>query len=355
LGQQDILSTTLNIQLEEEEWKQAKLPVKFGGLGIRSPKCLALPSFLASFTQNKNIIEMILQKENVVDPIYEQGLHEWSLQTKLTPPNTINCKQSEFDLPLVEKEVLSLKENASGANLIRLSSICDSRSGAEWINALPMKPCGLFMSNEELRINIGIRLGARISESYQCKNCSSTVDEKGTHGLSCRLAAGKQSRHHEANNIILRALTSTGHYPISEPTGLSRSDGKRADGMTRLPWKKGLPLIWDFTCVDTLAPSRVTNQITSAAEKAERQKEHKYQHLQDRYIFQPVAVETLGSWGPSSLIFLKDLGKYLNEKSDDPRAGYFLRQRLSVAVARGNAAAIISCMGNEHHLILPHD
>ena len=33
-----------------------------------------------------------------------------------------------------------------------------------------------------------------------------------------------------------------------EPTGLHRSDGKRPDGATIIPWKV---LVWDATCPDT--------------------------------------------------------------------------------------------------------
>jgi len=34
-----------------------------------------------------------------------------------------------------------------------------------------------------------------------------------------------------------------------EPHGLVRSDGKRPDGLTLVPWKGGKPLAWDVTAV----------------------------------------------------------------------------------------------------------
>ncbi|XP_019856637.1 PREDICTED: uncharacterized protein LOC109585127 [Amphimedon queenslandica] len=40
-----------------------------------------------------------------------------------------------------------------------------------------------------------------------------------------------------------------------EPSGLARSDGKRPDGVTTVPWSLGKPLVSDTTCPDTLAPS----------------------------------------------------------------------------------------------------
>ena len=42
-----------------------------------------------------------------------------------------------------------------------------------------------------------------------------------------------------------------------EPRGLYRTDGKRPDGVTTIPWKMGKQLVWDVTVVDALAPSRL--------------------------------------------------------------------------------------------------
>jgi len=42
------------------------------------------------------------------------------------------------------------------------------------------------------------------------------------------------------------------HIPSRlEPTGFTRSDGKRPDGATVAPWKFGCLLVWDATCPDT--------------------------------------------------------------------------------------------------------
>ena len=40
-----------------------------------------------------------------------------------------------------------------------------------------------------------------------------------------------------------------------EPSGLSRSDGKRHDGANVFPWSNGHCLVWDVTCPDMFAPS----------------------------------------------------------------------------------------------------
>ena len=97
-----------------------------------------------------------------------------------------------------------------------------------------------------------------------------------------------------------------------EPRGLYRTDGKRPDGVTMIPWEMGKQLVWDVTVVDVLAPSRLNqgslcNPGTTATE-AEARKIEKYRELIDNgYNFQPVALEVQGSFGESSEIFITRL------------------------------------------------
>ena len=55
----------------------------------------------------------------------------------------------------------------------------------------------------------------------------------------------------------------------------------------------------------------------------------------------PIAVETLGSWGPEGLHFIKSIGKKIQDITGEKRATFYLFQRISVAIQRGNAASIL--------------
>ena len=117
------------------------------------------------------------------------------------------------------------------------------------------------------------------------------------HGLSCKKSAGRFSRQTYVNNLIKRALESA-HVPtILEPQGVSRTDGKRPDEMTIFPWKMGKCMVWDFTCIDTFAPSHLevsANLSAKVAERAEHAKLTKYAQLARDFEIIPVCVETLG-------------------------------------------------------------
>ena len=95
-----------------------------------------------------------------------------------------------------------------------------------------------------------------------------------------------------------------------EPVGLNRGDGRRPDGVTIFPYSRGKSLCWDATCVDTFCSGSVIDSALepgSAAARAEELKREKYRSLTDRYVFEPVAVETTGVFGPSTQIFLRHL------------------------------------------------
>jgi len=57
-------------------------------------------------------------------------------------------------------------------------------------------------------------------------------------------------------------------------------------------------------------------------------------------IFQPVAIETLGPFNASALIFLSEMGRRLTSLSGDSRETSFLFQRLSMLIQRFNSALI---------------
>ena len=115
-----------------------------------------------------------------------------------------------------------------------------------------------------------------LCEPHHCLHCQAEVDSLGTHGLSCHYSKECHSCHGTLNEEIKRALGTAKIPSHLEPSGLYRTDGKRPDGASIVPWKGGKVLVWDVTCLDTLAPS----YSSFVAEEAERRKNVKYTHLE---------------------------------------------------------------------------
>ncbi len=78
------------------------------------------------------------------------------------------------------------------------------------------------------------------------------------------------------------------------------------------------------------------------ADLAESRKLKKYESLVNSNIFIPVACETLGGWGSLAAKFIKSLGDIIREETQNARATEYLKQRLSMAVQRGNAISVLA-------------
>ena len=208
-----------------------------------------------------------------------------------------------------------------------------------------MSYLGCLLGPDELRTAVALRVGANIFGGARTRcRCGKWLDIKGLHGLSCRLNAGRFARHSELNLVIKRALYKANVPCLLEPPGLSRDDGKRPDGVTLCPLTMGRSLVWDVT--DAFAPGMLNQsaiEAGSAAHQAERRKLSKYAVLAVNYIIQPLAFETSGGYGPLTTSFLSTLSKKLAEGAGDSREGLWFRQRLSLAIVRGNAASVLAC------------
>ena len=232
-------------------------------------------------------------------------------------------------------------------NRARLLAAKAAHSG-DWLHAVPISSCGLRLNNDAVRVAVGFRLGSELCQPYQCI-CGASVDTRGSHALSCKRNPGRSQRHHFVNDLIWRSISKAGYPSIKEPQGLLRTDGKRPDGLTLLPWKDGRCATWDVTVTDTVATSYLSATSScagSAAEAAAKKKEDKYVVISSSYHFFPLAFETFGPINQVGSDFLSALGHRLSLISDDPRESSFLFQRLSICIQRFNSVCLCNSFGN---------
>ena len=315
---------------------------------MRSVEMLALPCYIASLHAATQLVTEICPavKEGDYPSLLPPAIEEIKKKigsTKL-PEGYHAGKQKEWD------DLVSLATGAKllqGCNQIQRARLLAASKPhtAAWIQAIPVTNLGLHLDADTVRVAVALRLGSPICEPHTCRHCNRQVDQQGLHGLSCAKSAGRLPRHASLNDVVKRSLASAGLPSVLEPLGLDRGDGKRPDGLTLFPFKRGQALAWDATCVDTYASSSVVKSAAepgSAATSAELRKLTKYKAISDKYIFVPVAVETAGVLGPSTTRFLSELGARISAVTGDIRETQWLHQRISVAVVRGNAAAVLS-------------
>ena len=253
--------------------------------------------------------------------------------------------QRNWDNPVLEAIKCRILDSTTVASdRARLLAV-SSPNSSDWLHALPIASCGLMLDDEAVRVAIGFRLGAKICEPHTCV-CGSQVDVLGTHCPSCKRSSGRISRHNNINDIIFRALIKAGVPSKKEPVGLCRSDGKRPDGLTLIPWSSGRCAVWDVTVVDTMANSYIhltSSTIAGAAELADSRKMSKYLNLTSSYEVIPLALETMVLMNFTGAEFIRDLGRKMTQCSGDSRETGFLWQRLSIALQRFNAVCFRGC------------
>ena len=97
-----------------------------------------------------------------------------------------------------------------------------------------------------------------------------------------------------------------------EPVGLFRSDSKRPDGATQIPWARGKLLAWDVTVPDTYADSHINSTSVTAgaaANHAAAAKSAKYANLTSTHIFVPFVIETSGAWNAQAIELTQEIGR----------------------------------------------
>ena len=81
--------------------------------------------------------------------------------------------------------------------------------------------------------------------------------------------------------------------------------------------------------------------VNRAAESAENKKNIKYAALEENYIFQPLAFETMGCFGPLTKKTMNLIGELIKNKSGDKLSAKYLKKRISIALQKGNTKTVL--------------
>ena len=236
-----LLSSVTNVDVDDLGWIQAGLPVDVGGLGIRSVALLAPSAFLASAAASLDLQSSLLPGGfSSPDPAVDFALGTWASRHNTPAPVGLSAtRQRAWDEASVMAGLEILKaNNQEQYHKARLLASQASHSG-DWLRAWPITACGLRLDDEAIRVAVGLRLGSNLCSPHPCP-CGAMVDARGSHGLSCRRSAGRQSRHAQLNDAIQRALVRAGVPAVREPVGLMRAGDGRPDGWTLITlevWK----------------------------------------------------------------------------------------------------------------------
>ena len=145
------------------------------------------------------------------------------------------------------------------------NSLLAANSG-DWLLTLPIASRGLRLDDQAVRVAFALRLGLGRCAAHTYR-CGSQVDTWDLHAFVFKMAPTLITRHHVLNGISQRLPQP--NFQLRRNLLISHSDGQRPDGLTLIPWQRGLSLTWDVTVVTTLADCYISASASSAGAAAE--------------------------------------------------------------------------------------
>jgi len=103
-----------NVSLSDDQWTQASLPVRSGGLGVRSVSTLASSAFLASAASTQSLQNRILHKCQVEEEETSASLLNWkSLSASEGLVNPQRISQRAWDIAVAKQTFQSLLDSST--------------------------------------------------------------------------------------------------------------------------------------------------------------------------------------------------------------------------------------------------
>ena len=147
-----------NIHLDDNSWSQAKLPFRYGGLGLCTAEDLALPAFLSSRTESISLVNEILrQPTNKQED--DDEVRAWLDQNLVLPSNA--HKQRNWDDIQCSSAVTTLVPVLNQHRLACFKAASRPESGV-WLNCVPNNRVGTFIDNDTLSIGVALRVGLTV-------------------------------------------------------------------------------------------------------------------------------------------------------------------------------------------------
>ena len=147
---QNLITKCLNISFASTALEQAALPVRWGGLGIRSASSLAPSAFLASISASSVLIASLLPEKYrlTLDPLVDAAISCWlALGGVIIPSPDIAHIQRKWDEQICSSKAKALLQTTDSREKARLFGVQATGSGS-WLHALPSAALGLRLSDD---------------------------------------------------------------------------------------------------------------------------------------------------------------------------------------------------------------
>lgn len=350
------LSKASHSPISDLSWKQAVLPFRLGGIGLREAGNTAPIAFMASCNSSRPLIRQLLPPCSVEGNVPsqpqlpgEQEARDQAINMGILDLDDTHT-QASLQAQLDEKWQEELLSQCNIRDKARLLALADSTETSGWLRATPIESLGLAMPGPEFIISLRIWLGVNIFSSSPnplCA-CGTPIDSKGDHLLGCGFGPLRTRRHNALCSIVWHALLQDNANAKCEQRVTGDSQIRPGD-VYHPDFTNSRPTHFDISVRNTTQSSTINRASESAgvaASEGEASKDEKYELIVERAgaVFVPLVVETLGVWTPFARSTLKSIAARTTIRNGlSPSVAYRnLIEQLSVRLFSYNSKMILN-------------
>lgn len=322
---------------------QLRLPLRSGGLGLRSMAPLAPAAFLASVAQSTGDINAMATRTTVAvstiptalraaecyDGLARDGVVFEALQlpntahgfwetTASSLPRELKHLQRGFTRFLEGAKVTAWARRLTAFDRCRQHSLCGPHASA-WLTALPTEPA-LTMSDAAFGAATRLRLGLPPMDDLPARcACGKQLSSDANHFLGCELLRSRSmnTRHNRVRDTVGRLALEAGASVTKE----LQLDGVRPD--LEFTWSSHVAHA-DVSIVHPQSPSYVhvaAARVQGAACSRESEKVRKFAPHAHREgaTFVPLILESFGTFGREFVGWVKYAGDQSQQATGDTR------------------------------------
>ena len=246
--------------------------------------------------------------------------------------------------------------------LQRCTDLAKEKGASSWLEAIPIREQGFYLSRTEFRDAVALRFGWRPENLPS--HCACGADFDTAHALSCPTGGLPSIRHNEIRDLVAFTLSEVCHDVVTEPylhrttASASGIDAPRTD--MRLDIKaRGFwggrmeEAMFDVRVFNPFAASAVTTSIQQLYHQHEAEKRRKYECLlrEENCAFTPLILSTSGSVSPLTSTFLKRLASKLLDKKNMPYSQTlcWLWMKLAFSILRSGSMCLRASRRKFYH------
>ena len=136
------------------------------------------------------------------------------------PTAESSLQQRSWDEPVCKDKFKTLLEESNQVERARLLTTAGPESSMPF-HPIPFPSLGAQPDADTLTVAVALGIGAPVCEPHSFR-CGANVNTLGLHNLPCRFSAGRLATHAELNDVVKRALQTSGVPCLLEPPDLSR-------------------------------------------------------------------------------------------------------------------------------------